>query len=442
MAKNKRINLNMLPYNKRFLISVSIILSVIIWFVAMIVRNPIREQTFADVSVKVSIDNTSAASLGLGIVSDVSSQKFTVTLSGPNYIVSSLKASDFLLSASVDEVNAPGSYSLSVSGSRNSNKKGYTFVSIEPSRINVSFDYIDTKVYDVVPKITGISAANGLVAENPIISNNEQSKITVKGPRSIVEKIDKVGSLIEVSEDKELSASKVYDSDIVLYDKNGDIIYRYDSAGNVYDDTDKKIENNFLSLSFTSVKVMQPISKKKNLNVSVNFSNLPSGFDKNNLDISVDHTNATVIGTPDIVDKMAGIKLPTIDWREVSASSENEFEVSANLPEGVRFFDNIEFFTVKLDLKNCAEKTVNISNIKFKGLSSDCVANSKSLKNVKICGPEEVIKNLNVSELYAEIDLTDKLSGEHAAEVTVKSSKYDNIWQVGNYTLSVTISDK
>ena len=99
--KKPIIDFKKLIYNKKFLITVSIIISVVFWFVAMIERNPIREQIFSDVSVSVSVDNTSAQSLGLGIVSDVSSYKFTVKISGPNYIVSTIKSTDFLLSASV-----------------------------------------------------------------------------------------------------------------------------------------------------------------------------------------------------------------------------------------------------------------------------------------------------------------------------------------------------
>ena len=209
--KKPIIDLKKLVYNKRFLITLSVIISVVVWFVAMVERNPIREQTFSDVSVSVSVENTSAQSLGLGIVSDVSSYKFTVKISGPNYIVSTIKNTDFILSASVDEVNAPGTYSLNVTGSRNSYVSGYNFVSIEPSTIDVTFDYFDTKTYKITPKIVGVSASEGLVAETPIVSNKDQETITIKGPREILNKIYSVGALTELSKNtiKKLKAHRL-----------------------------------------------------------------------------------------------------------------------------------------------------------------------------------------------------------------------------------------
>ena len=441
--KKPIIDFKKLIYNKKFLITVSIIISVVFWFVAMIERNPIREQIFSDVSVSVSVDNTSAQSLGLGIVSDVSSYKFTVKISGPNYIVSTIKSTDFLLSASVSEVNAPGTYSLSVTGSRNSYISGYSFVSIEPSTIDVTFDYIDTKTYKITPKIVGVSAEEGLVAETPIISDKEQENITIKGPREILSKVDSVGSLTELSKNTVLSSSQTYDSDIVLYDENGDILYRYESGGNIIDGDGQKVESNPLTLSFTTIKITQPISKKATFDVNINFTNTPSGLSVSDiLSPTVDHNKATVLGSPEVIEKMEAIELSAIDFKNISASSTGEFEVTPSLPEGVKLVDNIEYFTVKINLNGLTEKTFNISDIKYNGLSSGLSAKSDVIKNVKICGPKSVLENLKLSDIYAEIDLSDKTVGEHTSEVLIKSYSYTDIWQVGSYSSSVTISNK
>lgn len=441
--KKPIIDLKKLIYNKRFLITLSVIISVVVWFVAMVERNPIREQTFSDVSVSVSVENTSAQSLGLGIVSDVSSYKFTVKISGPNYIVSTIKNTDFILSASVDEVNAPGTYSLDVTGSRNSYVSGYNFVSIEPSTIDVTFDYFDTKTYKITPKIVGVSASEGLVAETPIVSNKDQETITIKGPRETLNKIYSVGALTELSKNTVLSSSQTYDSDIVLYDENGDVLYRYESGGSIFDSEDKKIESTPLTLSFTSIKITQPISKKATFDVNINFTNIPSGIDISGiLSPSVDHRQATVLGSPEVVEKMQSIELSAIDFKDISASSTGEFEVTPSLPEGIKLVDNIEYFKVKLDLSNLADKTFNITDIKYNGLSSGLSAKSSTVKNVKICGPKSVIEKLKSSDIYAEIDLSDKTAGEHTSEVSIKSYSYSDIWQVGSYSSSVTISNK
>lgn len=424
--------------NKRFTATLSVLLSFIIWLVVIIDRNPIREQVFSDITATVSIDNTVASEMGLGIVSDIYSQKFTVTVSGPNYIVSSLRAEDFLLSASVTDVNAAGKYTLDILGTRNSSKDGYTFTSISPSTIDVIFDYIDTREFTIVPKLIGVSAAEGLVAESPVVSNSEQSTITIKGPRTVLDRVDSVVALSTV--DKTLSSTESYNSDIVLLNSGGEVIYRYSTDGIIYDKNDNVIENTFLSLSFTSVNISQPISKRATVLVKASFTNLPDGLKETDIRWNVDKSSVSVIGPPDVVNKLKEITLSPIDFRSVSTTS-NSFEVSVTLPDGVKILDNIEFFSVTIDTTGYAEKTFNISDIKYTGLSSGLKAKTRSrITNVKICGPAEVIGQITKDDLIAYLDLTDRSTGEHTVEATIKSDKFNNIWQVGTYSTPVTIS--
>ncbi len=434
----KKLRLRTLLYNKKFTVTISIILSFSIWLVVMINRNPIRDQIFTDVTATVSIDNTVASEMGLGIVSDIHSQKFTVTVSGPNYIVSSLTASDFMLSASVTDVNAAGTYTLDVLGTRNSNKSGYTFASIYPSTIDVTFDYIDTREFTLVPKLIGVGAAEGLIAETPVVSNAENSTITVKGPRSIIDRIDTIGSLAEVN--STLNTTTTFDSDIVLYDSKSEIIYRYTADGKIYDKNGNAVESTYLTLSFTSVKVSQPISKRTTIPVRATFTNLPSGIKDSDIIWSVDHSTVSVIGPPDVISKLSEVTLSAIDLRTVSTSS-NSFEVSATLPDGVKILDNIEFFTVSVTTSDYAEKTVSVSDIRYTGLSNGLSAKTRGrISNVKICGPADIIKNISRSDLYATLDLTDRSAGEHTVDAIIKSDKYPNVWQVGTYSTPVTIN--
>lgn len=92
-------------------------------------------------------------------------------------------------------------------------------------------------------------------------------------------------------------------------------------------------------------------------------------------------------------------------------------------------------------MSNYSETTLDIKNIRCTGLDDSLKAKTDSkIRNVKICGPKDVIENIKTSDLYAVIDLTDKSAGDHTVEVTVKSDVYKNIWQVGTYSTSVTLN--
>lgn len=433
----QKYRLGTLLYNKKFTVGLSVVVAFALWLGIAMTENPVRQQTFTDIGASVTLEGTAAADLGLGIISDVAAQRFSVTISGPNYIVSSLKSEDFSLSASTIDINSAGTFNLEVTATSNSSKSGYTITSISPSTIDVTVDFIESKEFTIVPKLIGVSASDGLVAETPVISHSQQSTITVKGPRSTIEKIATVGTLAEVNDT--LATSQTFNSDIVLYDSNDKILYRYTSDGTVYDANDNIITNSYLTLSFTSVKVTQPISKKKTVNCKAVFSNLPTGMTDEDIKYKLSVSKVSIIGTPEIVDKIESVSLSSIDFREVSASS-SSFEVSASLPDGVKFLENMEnVFIVDVDVSGYAETTLDIKNIRCLGLGSDLKAKTNKSIRVKICGPKSVIDSIKASDLFAVIDLTDKTAGDYTVEATVKSELYNNIWQVGTYSTSVTL---
>ncbi len=433
----QKYRLSNLIYNKKFIVILSVVLAFALWLGIAMTENPIRQQTFTNLSASVTLEGTAAADLGLGIISDVASQKFSVTVSGPNYIVSSLKAEDFSLSASTIEINSAGTFNLELAASNITGKSGYTITSISPSTIDVSVDFIDTKEFTIVPKLIGVSASEGLVAETPIISNSQQSTVTVKGPRSTIEKIASVGTIAEVN--STLSTSQSFNSDVVLYDSNDKILYRYTADGTVYDANQNIITNSYLTLSFTSVKVTQPISKKKVVNCKPVFNNLPAGLTAENIKYKISQSKVTIIGTPEIVDKIENISLSAIDFRNVSKTA-NSFEVSATLPDGVKFLESIDVFFVEIDTAKYAEVTLDVKNTRCLGLSGGLKAKTdKLIKNVKLCGPADVIKNIKQSDLFAVVDLTDKAAGDYTVEAVIKSDLYDNVWQVGTYSTSITL---
>ncbi len=434
----QKYRLSNLLYNKKFTIILSIVLAFSLWLGISMTENPIRQHTFTNLDAFVTLEGTAAADLGLGIVSDVASQKFSVTVSGPNYIVSSLKSEDFSLSASTLGINSSGSYKLEVAANTVNGKSGFTITSISPSTIDVSVDFIDTKEFTLTPKLIGVSASEGLVAETPIISDSQQTTVTVRGPRSTIEKISSVATYKEVNQI--LSTSETFNTDVVLYDNNDKILYRYTADGTVYDANENIVTNSYLSLSFTSVKVTQPISKTKTLNCKPTFNNLPVGLTVDDVKYSLNQSKITVIGTPEIIDKIDSISLSAIDFREVSTQN-NTFDVSASIPDGVKFLESFEEFTVNIDTSKYAEVTFDINDIRCIGLSGGLKAKTdKAVKNVKICGPSSVIKNIKASDLYAVVDLTDKSAGAHTVEVVIKSDLYTDVWQLGSYTTSITLS--
>lgn len=404
---------------KKITIPLSIVLAFAIWLSITINKKPNMERTISGVPVSINLENTFANENKMSIIGDISEQKFTVVLQGPSYAISSLSSKDLSLYASAAEVDAPGEYNLKVALSNSSNAE-YSVVSITPAVISVTFDYIETKEFSVIALAEGAVAKEGLIAETGVVGGTEKDTISISGPRTVVNRIEKVVASAKVN--KTLSASETFDAEIVLYDENNNLI-----------------DNKNLTLSETKVKVTVPISKKKTVPVKVDFTNLPSGFNKDGITATVDHPTVTVIGTPETVDKTTQVLLSAIDISSVSTSSQS-FDVSPKLPEGVRLLDTIEYFTVTVDTSKYVEKIITVNEFRYKDLSQDVTANGVSqIKNVKICVPKAIANKFDASKVYAELSLADKKTGAHTVNATICFDGYDNIWAIGTYTTTVTL---
>ena len=217
-----KFSLKKLLYNKRFTIPLSIVTAFVFWLIIMISQNPDIDRTFTDIPVNINLENTFVSENGMEIIGDISSQKFTVTVKGPRYVVSALKAGDFYVYASAAAINAPGEYQLEVSGGKNTAVSDYEFVSISPSTVDVNFDYVDTKEFTVKASAEGASATSGLIAETAVVSGTESDTVTIKGPRTVINKIATVEAYAAVY--ASLSESTTYDAAIRLYDEAGEAI--------------------------------------------------------------------------------------------------------------------------------------------------------------------------------------------------------------------------
>ena len=413
-------SLRKLLYNKRFTIPFSILMAFALWLSIMINQKPTMDRTFSDITVNVNLENTFAAENNMSIIGDISQQRFTGVVRGPNYIVGSLTSSDLSLYASAATVDAPGEYNLDVAPASANAGTEYEIISITPQKININFDYIETKEFTINASAEGVTASEGLIAESGVVSGTESNTVTIKGPRTVINKIENVVATAKVN--KTLSASETFDADILLYDKDGETV-----------------DQKHLTLSTSKAKVTVPISKKKTVPVSGAFSNLPANFNEKSLKAKLDHPTVTIIGTPETIDKTKNVSLSPIDITAVSTSS-GSFDVSPKLPDGVRLLDSIEHFTVTFNMENYAEKTITVKNFRYAGLKAGLKSKGVSeIVNVKVCGPESAINKLKAEQVFANFDLTDKAVGEHTVDAIIGFEGVKSIWQVGSYKTTVTI---
>ena len=148
-----------------------------------------------------------------------------------------------------------------------------------------------------------------------------------------------------------------------------------------------------------------------------------------------------IIGNPDVIDKITKIDLSAIDVSQISLSNK-DFDVTPKLPEGVRLVDNFETFKVTINTSGYIEKTITVTEVKSVNLKSGLKSKQTTIRNVKICGPRASVNKITADILTAQVDLLDKGEGQHSLNVVMNFKTYKNVWVVGNYTTTATITKK
>ena len=411
--------------NNKFVLLLSVILAFAAWIYITATAAPESEATISGITVNIPTENSAVGELGLDIISEIDT--VSAKIKGPAYVVSGLSTEDISVTANLSNVTEAGNFRLDLRATKRSTNVSneYEIVSISPSSINVTFDYIDTKQFSVIAKANGASAVEGLSAEDAIVANSLFSTISVKGPRKEIEKISKVVATADVN--SVLDKTSTFTANLSLLDADNKEL--------------NKEKYTILSADeqpINKIEITVPILKLKQVPLKTQFVNAPAAYSTKHISHSLSISSILISGAPEIIDTISSVNLSAIDFDSIS--NENYvFDASIILPEGVKCADNID--TVQVTINNIntfVKRTFDVSKIKVSGGSNE-VSLVRNIRNVKILGPEKVMKEIKAENLYAVIDITGKQAGQHTVTVRIECNTSNAIWQVGTYTASILI---
>ncbi len=419
----KDFSLRKLLHDRKFAISLSVLVAFVFWVIIVIDQNPEREQTFSNLPIEVNTSGTIWGQQGLEVVSDIN-QTATVTVYGPNYIVSSLKPGDIKIIADLSTIDGSGTHNISLSAVRASSQGGYSFVSISPAMISVKFDYFDEKKFSVVPLVEGYGRVDGLTYDDEVVTNSEQSEIVIKGPRSEVSKIASV--VAYASTDKTLETTATFEGVIKLLDKDG-----------------VELDKSKYTIALEKISISVPVSKTKEFSFKPSFTGAPNSnvitllekYWKSNLD------SFTVAGPPEVIDGLESISFEPIDVTKISPkNSMNVFEVKPILPNGVRITDGIENATVTFSLNDFVVRRIKIENFEHRNtLPQGLTATYGKNIYVEVCGKRDVINSLKERDFYLAMDLSGAEVGDYLINATLNTYNSSAVWQVVSCEITVKI---
>ena len=403
--------------NNIFWAVISLVAALAIWLYMTATQEEEIDVTLSGVQVVFAGEEDLQATRGL-VITDVSTRTVDVTVRGTRLNIGSLAASDVQAVIDVSRFNSTSnstqSYNLVYPDGVDAS--AVRVVRSSPSTISFQVTRVDDKIVPVDAAFTG-SVAEGYMLGD---IEYEPRSITVSGPQSVLETIDRVYVEVELMD---LDATRTVEAPFTLRDADGN-----------------EIAKDGLEFDFDTVTVTIPISKVKDVPIYVNLIE-GAGATRENTSIKLSESSITIAGDAATVDGINRIEVGPVDLTSFELTYEGTLDVV--LPNGVENISGIEEVDVSLEVTGLAVRDFTVTNISDTGLpegySAELVTHSLT---VRIRGPQDALANLNSSNIRAVADLSNTTASGtmDIPNVQIVIDGALNCGAVGTYRLTYNIS--
>ena len=404
--------------NNKFLIILSLLISIVVWVTVSMSDTNDTNATISDIPIQINLSDD-AVDNGLQIFTG-NDQKAAVTVSGNRLTIGSISKEDIIVSApTAGTISTSGTYPLSLTAKKANSSDRFDIVStVSPSVITIFVDQFKETNFDIINKIT-YKVSKGYHA---VVTTSAES-ITVSGPQSEVDKVASVGIVGEIS--GELKDNTSLECDVKLYDNSGSVI-----TSNLLTLSDEKVTANFSVLPYKEVPI------------NIAFKNKPDGLDMSNYS-TILPDKIKIAAPQEILDKLTAINTTAIDFSTLKNQS-YDFEQKLDIPsQCVNISDN-QTVDVKINLSSFKTRTIKITSDYFSmtGLSDEySYSIATNSLNVTFVGPKSQISKITADDLTCEIDGSsiEDTTGSITLPVSFKVNNNSSCWATGSYKVNITV---
>lgn len=370
----------------------SVLFAIIVWLIVLNINDPNKTVSVSNIPVEIINDD---AITGIGKAYKVKSgATCTIKISGPRSIVDKLYPEDFTAVADIKDLSLTNSVPIEVELKSNTYK----------SKIDISVEtYLKLEIEDVIEKEYEVTVEYvGELAENYVVTGTklENTMVTIKAPRSQMDKIKSVVTVIDVNgKNDDFEA----ETKIVLRDI-------YNKEINVNDSE--------MQLSQDTVKSSSIVLYKKNLSIVYE---LPNAIDFDTLisEHSVSIQDIAVIGRKPLLDGITKIELPIDldEYRDVEEDIELKFSIDSLLAEGIYNYTSVEEIVVSIKINQQEDKTftTRYKNILISNIPEDFEASlvTKGEFSFTIRGDKKLVEDVDIDDIIMKIEVGDLEEGNH-----------------------------
>lgn len=397
--------------NKFTLKILSLAIAVLIWLIVRNVQDPVIVQTFYDIPVTLVNESYLSNNMKIPLLID-GDDTVKVRIKAEESVIKELKKEDIVAQADMTQIYMDATpkmvpVEVTCKGIADDN------ITVTPRNIQVDIEN-QTSVEKTIAVNTGDTTPDKDYEVGSLQANPE--KVTISGPESIINKIDKVVAKIDVTGMKESNVE--LDSELKIYDKNQDEL------------SEKQLSYlNLAGVQDNKIKIQAQFWKvQKNVKIGSEYSGSPQyGYEVDS--VSVVPETLSLAGTDEALQKLAvegnTLTIPAsyIDVSGKDSDFDVKVDISELLPENMKLARDINstvIAIVKILPYNSRDYEVSPTQIKVENKPENMNYKFEPDKIVaRIKAKEEDLDNLKTDDIQMKIDLKDAKAGENTLPVTV-----------------------
>lgn len=436
----RKISFHQLLQKEWLMILLSLFLAFVAWMMITSSSANVVERDITGVPVSITLNDYATETMKLRIV-EGGNATATVYVKGARSVVDRLTAKDMTVVADTGNVIKEGTYALElravgdadyeivrvVGGDGNSSTVTITCDVWKEQDFSVAVTMPNVSVVDVEKNQLGTPSFDGEVITD--------GKVTVVGPKSDINRIDRIEARIE--DKKAITEASVFDATLTAYDKKNKAITTVSFKG---------IEDG-------KVSVTVPIMVYKKLDLKPQLLHVPEGYKNQTNLYTLSPKTIEVWGVPaELDDFVADLeKRLTVDFDTLNAKNLSR-KIVLESSDGIRLVNSKETINLRFNIYGVSTRTVEVPLSDKRLTISNCPKGYKvelaqnKLYNVKLCGPSWIINYINPSNIRLVLDMEDTAAvGNKVVKARLQLRQKD-AWVLygsqGGYDVQVSVTKK
>lgn len=406
--------------NNRGLKILAFLIATLLWLIVVNIDDPIMQETYIEVPVTViNTEVLAAESQTFQIVDDTHNVDVTVT--AKRSVLNKIRKEDIVAVADMRELTLKTQIPIDVT------VEGYNYESAvaSPRNLQVILEDEETKKFPIVPTTTGTVRDGYALGEIEAVPE----KVSIRGPKSVIDLISRVEAEVNVSG---LSEDKILPSELILYDKENNVIDQKLLANNLGDD---------------GVSVSVQLLPVKNVPIKFDTSGVIAEAGYNFIGITFEPSEVQLLGEKEVLDQLSAIQIPAsaLQIEGLNKRKEVVVDISGYLPANVQLVDeNAGSIIVMLNVEKDGSKKFDftVASIQVDNLSSKLQLTYTTVDAIEIelRGPKAELEIFDVDSSVS-IDL-EEYKAEGDFKVPVKIKVPDGCFQEQEVYVSINLKKK